>query len=118
MKDLRDEIRRPKKVRAVDPIKQIFDENNYDNVILYDAENKPIEFEQVALIALDDSDKMYAILIPVTPMQGVEEGEGVIFAVDEASGNLDVVNDQPTIDKVLSAYEALIAEGDDEDKNK
>ena len=30
---------------AKDPIKQILDEKNLENIILYDAENKLIEFE-------------------------------------------------------------------------
>ena len=38
------------------PIEQILDENCVDNIILMDKDNKPIEFEQVALISLDDSD--------------------------------------------------------------
>ena len=87
---------------AKDPIKQILDENNLENIILYDAENKPIEFEQVAVIPLESTGLLYAILIPVTPMQGVEDGEGVLFAIDEEKGDLDIVRDDKIIDEVLS----------------
>ncbi len=116
MKDLRDEIKKPKKVKAKDPIKQILDEENDENVVLFDVDNNPIEFEQVALIPLEDTDKLYAILIPVTAMQGVEEGEGVLFELDEKASTLDVVNDQTIIDKVLEIYQKLITEDDDKDK--
>ena len=110
MKDLRKELNRNNKLKAVDPIKQILDENNDDNVILFDTNNKSIEFEQIAVISLEESDNYYAILIPITPMQGVEEGEGVIFAINEAKGEMDIVNDQKLIDKVVDAYEKLCEE--------
>ena len=87
---------------AKDPIKQILDENNTENIVLYDAENKPIEFEQVALIPLESTGLLYAILIPVTPMQGVGEGEGVLFALDEEKGDLDIVRDDKIIDDIMN----------------
>ena len=99
---------------AKDPIKQILDEKNLENIILYDAENKPIEFEQVAVIPLESTGLLYAILIPVTPMQGVEEGEGVLFAIDEEKGDLDIVRDDKIIDEVLLVYQKLVEEGENE----
>ena len=114
MKDLRDEIKKPKKVSAKDPIKQILDEENNDNIILFDDENNPIEFEQIALI--NNNDKLYAILIPVTPMQGVGEGEGVCFLLDEKKGDLSVVTNEKTIDEVLEIYQKLIEESGENDK--
>lgn len=99
---------------AKDPIKQILDEKNLENIILYDAENKPIEFEQVAVIPLESTGLLYAILIPVTPMQGVEEGEGVLFAIDEEKGDLDIVRDDKIINEVLSVYQELVEEGEEE----
>jgi len=101
-------------MKAKDPVSQILDENNLDNIILYDTENKPIEFEQVALIPLDETNKLYAILIPVTPMQGVGEGEGVLFEIDEEARDLEIVRDDAIIDKVLTVYQKLIEEGEDQ----
>ena len=101
-----------KKLKAKDPIDQILDENNMDTIVLYDDEHKPIEFEQVAVIPLDSNNKLYAILIPTTPMQNVQEGEGVLFEIDEEKRDLRVVNDEKIIDEVISIYEKLIAEGD------
>ena len=98
------------KMTIKNPIEQILDENNDENVVLYDDNHKPIEFEQVALIPLEDSELLYAILIPVTPMQNVAEGEGVLFAIDELKGTIDVVNDEKIIDKVLTIYEKLVAD--------
>ena len=104
------------KMSAKDPISQILDENNTENIVLYDAEQKPIEFEQVAVIPLDRTNKLYAILIPVTPMQGVEEGEGVLFELDEEKRDVEVVRDDSIIDEVLSIYQKLIEDGEDENK--
>ena len=93
------------------PIEQILDENNTENVVLYDAAGKPIEFEQVAVIPLESTGKLYAIMIPVTPMQGVGEGEGVLFVIDELKGSIDIEKDDAIIDEVLSIYKTLIDEG-------
>ncbi len=94
------------------PIEQILDENNMENVVLYDAENKPIEFEQVAVIPLDRTGMLYSIMIPVTPMQGVNEGEGVLFVIDELKGTIDIERDDKIIDEVLTIYKTLIEEGE------
>ena len=99
-------------MKIKNPLEQILDENNNENVILYDADNKPIEFEQVALIPLERTGKLYAIMIPVTPMQGVEEGEGVLFVVDEIKGDIEIERDDTIIDEVLSIYKTLIEEGE------
>ncbi len=112
MKDLRDQTK--KKMKAKDPIKQILDEANDENVVLFDEENNPIEFEQIALI--ENKDKLYAILIPVTPMVGVGEGEGVLFLLDEKKGDLSIVNNQETIDEVLAIYEKLLEESEGEEE--
>ena len=103
-------------LRAKNPLEQILDENNMENIVLYDPDNKPIEFEQVAVIPLERTGLLYAILIPVTPMQGVGEGEGVLFVIDEEKGNMDIERDDATIDEVLSIYQALIEDGKDENK--
>lgn len=111
MKDLRDELKK-RAVKVVNPVKQILDENNKDNVILYDEENKPIEFEQIAVIPLNDD--LYTILIPITSMQGVNEGEGVLFKIDEEQQDLSIINDEKIIDEILTIYQKLLEDGDNE----
>ena len=97
------------------PIEQILDENNTDNVTLYDEDKNPIEFEQVALIPLEKTGKLYAILIPVQPMQGVNEGEGVLFVVDEQKMDVSIERDDAIIDEVLKVYQELIEGGSDKE---
>lgn len=99
-------------MKIKNPLDQILDENNTENVILYDADNKPIEFEQVALIPLERTGKLYAIMIPVTPMEGVNEGEGVLFVIDEIKGDIEIERDDAIIDEVLTIYKTLIEEGE------
>ena len=99
-------------MKVKNPIEQILDENNLDNIVLYDDENKPIEFEQVAVIPLERTGLLYAIMIPVTPMQGVGEGEGVLFQIDELKGSIEIERDDAIIDEVLTIYKTLIDEGE------
>lgn len=101
-------------MKAKNPVEQILDEKNTDNIVLYDDDNKAIEFEQIAVIPLERTNGLYAILIPLTPMQGVAEGEGVLFEIDEERGDLSVVNDDKIIDEVLTIYQKLVEEGDEE----
>ena len=98
------------------PIEQILDENCVDNIILMDKDNKPIEFEQVALISLDDSDYYYAMLFPVTKIEGVkedEEGETLfVLAIDTENSTYRQETDQDVIDKVIDAYEKLLQDSE------
>lgn len=95
---------------GISPIDQILDENNMDNIVLYNDKNEPFEFEQVAVIPLDEGDtqKLYAILLPVTKLPGIEEDEAVTFELNEEDGSIKVCEDDATIDKVLVEYEKLL----------
>ena len=44
-------------------------------------------------------------------MENVEEGEGVLFEVDEINRKLIPINDSKIIDEVLEIYKKLIEEG-------
>ncbi len=98
------------KVKSKNPVKQILDENNLENIFLFDDKGRPIEFEQVAVIPLEHTNTLYTILIPVTPMDGVSAGEGVLFAIDEEKEDLTVVKDENIIDEVLEIYSKLIGD--------
>ena len=105
-----------KTVETKNPIEQILDENNRENVILFDDEGNKIELEQVAVIPLERTNKTYVILLPITPMKGVEDGEGVLFELDEKNQKLNVITDDTVIDEVLVIYETLIDDEDDSEK--
>jgi len=65
--------------KEISQIEMLLDEKNDDNIKLYDENNKETEFEQIAIIPLED--KVYAILKPVTNIEGIEEDEALVFAI-------------------------------------
>ena len=84
-------------------IEKLLDENNNDNIILYDENNNQAEFEQVAIIPLND--KLYAILKPATKIEGVNEDEALVFVLEETDDeeSLVICDDFKVVDKVFEA---------------
>jgi len=101
------------KEKEINPIEQILDENNVKNIILYNEKDEPFEFEQIAIIPLEENGKqdLYAILLPVTPLAGIGEDEAVVFEVNEKENAIRVCEDESIIDRVLTEYEKLLDEG-------
>ena len=100
----------------VSPIDMLLDENNNDNIKLFNENNEEIEFEQIALVPIDG--KTYAILKPAAEMEGVADDEALVFAIDEVDGEecLVIVEDDAVIDKVFADYYVMLkAEGIDVD---
>ena len=93
-------------------IELLLDENNTDNLKLYDENNKETEFEQVAVIPLNET--IYAILKPVTKIVGVNDDEALVFVIEEIDDEdcLVIVDDAKIVDEVFKEYyELLKAEG-------
>lgn len=93
------------------PIDCIFDEDNTDPIVLYNEKGEPIEFEQVALIPLDE--KAYAILKPLKEMEGIGENEALVFEIIENANEdeedfLALVVDVDIIDRVFKVYDGLV----------
>ena len=94
-----------------DPIDMLLDENCSENITLFDEENKPVEFEQIALIPLDDC--LFAILRPVNDTS-LAEDEALVFELTEdidEDGDGDVsihyVDDEDLANKVFEEYNKL-----------
>ena len=88
---------------------KIYDENNSENVVLYNEHGEPVEFEQVAVIPYEDV--VYVILHPVTKLEGLGEDEGLVFTIveDEVEGEImKLVVDEDIIDAVFDIYDRLI----------
>ena len=95
-------------------IEQLLDENNTDPIILYDENDQEVEFEQIAIIPLNDS--LYAILKPVEEMEGVAEDEAIVFALEtdeEGDEVLSVVEDEKEIDAVFDEYYKMLNEAEE-----
>ena len=86
----------------------LLDENDNDNVILYNENGEEVEFMQIAIIPLDEI--VYAILKPVEPMEGLGADEGLVFTINEDCEEpfLELEVDLEIIDKVFDIYEDLL----------
>ena len=91
----------------MDPIEQILDENNRDNIILYDEAGNPVEFLQSAVIPLEE--KIYMILKPVED-ERIAVDEALVFVINEYEGEevIDLVEDDEIIDRVFNEYTELL----------
>ena len=92
-------------------VDRLFDENNEEKIVLDDKIGKKIEFEQVAVV--DYNEKYYAILCPVTKVEGVGENEFMVFMIDEEADELVYVEDEETIDGVSLVFEKYLDEDED-----
>ena len=92
------------------PIDMLLDENNNENIKLYNEENEEIEFEQIALVPIEN--KTYAILRPVVEMDGIAEDEALVFVIDEIDDEdcLVIVEDDNIVDKVFEEYYKMLKE--------
>ncbi len=101
-----------KKENLDNPILQLLDKDNNDPITLYDEKEKPVEFEQIAIIPYKD--KLYAILKPLNPMDGVADDEAIVFSFEEDDNSDDqmlVMEESDTIiDEVFNIYNKLLSE--------
>lgn len=93
-----------------DALDMLFDENNSENITLFNEDGEAIEFEQVALIPL--SETVYVILKPANPMSGIAEDEALVFAVETVDGEecLTILEDDEMVDRVFEEYYKLLRE--------
>lgn len=98
------------------PIDMLLDENNNENIVLFNEDNQKVEFEQIALVPIDS--RVYALLKPVLHIDGIGEDEALVFTIEEIDGEdcLVIVEEDEIIDNVFEEYyEMLRAEGIDVD---
>ena len=83
---------------------RILDPDDYSNVFLCDGKGNEIEFEQIAVIPLNDN--VYCILLPTDPQAiGVKEDEAVMFSVLPF---VSVVTDDDIFDAIIIEYQKLL----------
>lgn len=92
------------------PIDMLLDENNTENIKLYNEENQEVEFEQIALVPIEN--KTYAILKPAQNMEGVADDEALVFVIDEIDDEdcLVIVEDDAVVDAVFEEYYKMLKE--------
>lgn len=99
--------------QEIDILDILLDEDNEDPITLYDENSKPIKFDQVAVIPLDD--KLYTILKPLDEIKGVADDEAIVFSVNENENGettLIVETDEPTAIRVFDEYYKLLDKQD------
>ena len=89
-------------------IEKLFDENNNENIVLYNDKGEATEFEQAAIIPLDG--KIYAILSLADPTEDISDDEGFVFEVnaEEEHPSFNLVDNEQIIDEVFALYEGLL----------
>ncbi len=90
-------------------VDRLFDDNNFEPVVIKDNDGKEVEFDQVAVVDYEGS--YYAVLCPITKLEGVGEDEVLIFEIDEENDRLNYVEDEKVANDIID----LLAEEDDEE---
>ena len=88
----------------------LYDDNDNDNIVLSDESGEEIEFEQVALFTINDKD--YAMLHPVSKIEGLDDDIVILFHMDEENDRLTAVEDQAILDEAYALYEELLEEAE------
>ena len=94
-------------------IDKILSEDNNENIVLYNENKEPVEFEQVAVIPLNHEDgtqSLYVLLHPAEPIPGVGDDEALVFAIDQDMDALVLEFDEAVVDKVFEEYYKLLTE--------
>ena len=89
-------------------IEKLLDENNSDDIVLYDENDNEVKFEQIALIPLDED--LYVILRPINEIEGIEDDEALVFVINEDEEEIDVCDDMDIVNKVFEEYYKLLDE--------
>lgn len=99
--------------QIVDVFDVLTDPENTAPIIMYNDKGDECEFDQIAVIPMDDG--LYCILKPIDFIEGIKENEAVVFEVmcDEPAW-LKVVEEEEKACKVFDKYLALLEEQNDD----
>jgi uncharacterized protein YrzB (UPF0473 family) len=88
-----------------------------DVIILSNDRGERVGFAPIATVPYGDN--IYMILQPVTPMEGVDEGDAFVFQLSQVEGDqsedsgsyLSMVTDDAVIDAVFDLYNKSLGQG-------
>ena len=89
-------------------IETLLDEDDDSNISLFDEDGNEVEFEQIATIPY--LGETYAILRPVGPVDGFEDGDAAVFMldlIDRESDNILTVQDENLANAIFAEYERM-----------
>ncbi len=87
----------------------LLDENCNDPITMTGKDGKTVTFEQVAIIPYEN--ELYALLKPISGMEGVPDDEAVLFLfaeTEEGEHYLQLVKEQSIKDGVFNIYLDLV----------
>lgn len=91
---------------------EIFTEDNV--ITLFDDADKPVEFFEVA--AVEYEEHFYELLLPASPIEGIEEDEAVIFEYTYSEDGNDKIfspiDDEELLEKIFELYIQAAADFD------
>ena len=91
----------------------LLDADNHDPIVLEDDTGRELTFEQVAVIPYekDGELRLYCILHPITPIEGIGEDEAVVFVCDCTEDGEDIIRveeDEATAVAIFDEYYRLL----------
>lgn len=87
-------------------IDMILDPDNESPIQLQGENGEIISFDQIAVIPFND--ELYAILKPITKIEGVNENEALVFHLIVEEDSVEVVYDFDLCDAVFDVYYDLL----------
>lgn len=89
----------------------LLDENNSEPIVLANDDGEEVMFDQLCVIPYEE--ELYCVLSPISQIEGVEDGEVMIFHVTESengSTGLDFVQDEKLCDKLFDIFQEMLDE--------
>ncbi len=91
----------------------LLDPDNRDPVVLMDENGRELKFEQVAVIPheKEGEKRLYCILHPLTPIEGINDDEAIVFRCDfsaEGQEFLRVEDDAEIASAVFAKYLGML----------
>ena len=94
-------------------LEKILDPENAEPITLYNENDEPAEFEQLAFIP--HNEQFYLVMTPANPMEGIEEGTVMIFRIDEDEESIVLEENEEIASKIFDTFIEMCEEADDED---
>lgn len=116
----KDNVKKEEEIVRVDLLDVLLDENNTAPIYMYDENGRQLQFEQVAVIPYGDDD-LYAILKPITKLDGIADDEAIVFKVEEddkGEAVLRVEDKEEIAIAIFDQYYNLLEEAEKEKKDK
>ena len=92
---------------------EIFDDESI--VTLYDDEQQPVDFYEIA--GVEYNDKLYELLQPTEPMEGLEDNEVIIFEVQQGESEEEStflpIGDEELLNEVFAEYVKAVSDLED-----